>query len=255
VTPFDGSRTICAWIRSLTEGAARPARIQDPFGLRTFPQAHGPALDALAQLDDVVCRLANAPSENPVMLTSADDGDEVAHHGGFHAAYLASALQAAVAAITQSAKLNLARLTTLTDSDFTGLPAFLSDGTPGASGVMILEYVAASALADLRAAAAPAGLQTVVLSRGVEEDATFASQAARQAASAVSALRVLVGCELLAAVRAVRARGITPTNELLAQARGICDELPADMVDRDLTVDLERAQQLLPILAGVLPTT
>jgi len=49
----------------------------------------------------------------------------------------------------------------LAEPAYTGQHPFLGDGTPAASGVMILEYSAASALAELRALATPAGIQVV----------------------------------------------------------------------------------------------
>jgi histidine ammonia-lyase len=250
VSPFPGSRRVTGWMRELIAGAGPAARIQDPFGLRTLPQTLGPAIDALATLDETVGRLANAPSENPVLWGHPDgEGGELAHHGGFHAAYLATALDTVVITVAQAGKLILARLTTLGDHDFTGLTAFLGDATTGASGTMILEYVSASALGALRAAATPAGLQTVVLSQGVEEDASFASLAAGQALDAVPHLRTLLGCELVAAVRALRLSGIEPAAPKLAEALRLCSDLPGGFADRDLSPDIELAEKLLPELA------
>ena len=250
VTPFQGSRQVTRWMRGLVADAPPPARIQDPFGLRTLPQTLGPAIDTLAVLDDVVGKLANAPSENPVLWGHPDGATgELAHHGGFHAAYLTTALDTAVITVAQSAKLILARLTALGDPEFTGLPAFLGDGTAGASGTMILEYVGASALGALRAAATPAGLQTVVLSLGVEEDASFASLAAGQALDAVPHLSALLACELVAVVRALRLAGTSPARGTLARALDLCAELPEQVADRDLSPDIEIAEKLLPELA------
>ena len=250
VSPFPGSRRVTGWMRRLIAGAGPAARIQDPFGLRTLPQTLGPAIDALGTLDETVGRLANAPSENPVLWGYPDGvSGEIAHHGGFHAAYLATALDTVVISVAQAGKLILARLTALGDHEFTGLPAFLGDQTAGASGTMILEYVGASALGALRAAATPAGLQTVVLSQGVEEDASFASLAAGQALDAVPHLRTLLGCELVAAVRALRLTGITPASPKLSRALELCDELPGGFADRDLSPDIELAEKLLPDLA------
>jgi histidine ammonia-lyase len=253
VSPFEGSRRVTAWMRDLIAGAPEAARIQDPFGLRTLPQTLGPAIDALAALDDVVARLANAPSENPV-LWGHEDGEtgELAHHGGFHAAYLTTALDTALITVAQSAKLVLARITALNDPDFTALPAFLSDGTVGASGTMILEYVGASALGRLRSLATPAGLQTVVLSQGVEEDASFASLAAGQALDAGPHLSALLGCELVAAIRALRLADAAPTSVTLRHALDLCAGLPAGIGDRDLSADIELAEKLLPELAALL---
>jgi len=254
VTPFEGARDVCRWMRSLTAGGPGPRRIQDTFGLRTLPQVHGPLLDALAALEGVVTALANAPGENPVVL---GDAGQLAHHGGFHAAYLGQALDTAVLAVAQAAQLVLARVGSLVDPVATGLTPFLGDGTPGASGVMMLEYIAAAALGDLRALAAPAGLQSVVLSRGVEEDASFASLAARQALGAVGPLRTLLVCELVAAVRALRMLGLgglAPAGELLQAAMDTCAPLPGQREDRDLSADVELAEQLLDRLAELLPT-
>lgn len=249
VTPFPGARQACRWLRRLTAGLEPPRRIQDSYGLRALPQVHGAALDALAALELVTGRLANAPSENPVVLPDAG----LAHHGGFHAAYLGLALDAARLAVAQAAQLGLARLTGLVEPAVTGLPAYLSDGPPGASGVMLLEYVAADALGELRALATPAGLQSVVLSRGVEEDASFAALAARQALRGVTALRTVLACELVAAVRALRLRGGLPAGSALGAALQACAELPPELGDRDLTPDLSLAGELLPGLAGRLP--
>ena len=253
VTPFAGAQQVCRWMRALLTGSGAPARIQDPFGLRTLPQVLGPSLDALARLDEVIVRFANAPSENPVFLAPGGAAGPAgfAHHGGFHTAYLALALDTALIAIAQSATLALARTTMLADPEFTGLPPFLGDGAPGSSGVMMLEYVSASALADLRGAA-PASLQTVVLSQGAEEDASFASLAARQALDAAQNLRVVQACELVAAVRALRSRGITPASEQLGRALAACAELPDSLADRNLTADIEAAERILDALAEIL---
>jgi histidine ammonia-lyase len=238
-SPFAGVRTVCTWMRALVADVGPPARIQDPFGLRALPQVHGALIDALGQAEDVVTRMANAPSENPLLMPDAG----VAHHGAWHAAYLSQAMDTAVSAAAQSAQLGLARLSMLSEPAFTRLAPFLGDGTPGASGVMITEYVAADALGGLRALATPTGVQTVTLSRGVEEDASFASLAARHALAAVDDYRTLMACELVAAVRGLRQRG--------RDAMGLaeCAALPSDFADRDLTEDIRIAEQLLPDLA------
>jgi histidine ammonia-lyase len=251
VTPFAGATWVAQQMRALVNPASAPARIQDSFGLRALPQVHGSLIDALARLDDVVTAMANAPSENPVALP----GIGLAHHGGFHAAYLVQALDAVLAALAQSAQLTLARISVLNEPANTTLSAFLGDGTPGASGVMVVEYVAASALGSLRSLAVPAGAQSVTLSRGVEEDASFASLAARGALNAAPTYRTLVACELVAAVRAVRMRRDHVDRDhgpALDSVLELCDALDPALVDRDLTADIEVADTLVDALADLL---
>lgn len=245
VTPFEGAQWVCRTMRRLTAGCAPAARIQDPFGLRALPQVHGPLVDTLAILADVVTRLVNAPAENPAYPVGS--GADVVHHGGFHVAYLAQALDSARLALAEAAQLSLARLSMLCAPAITGLPAFLADGRPGASGVMVVEYVVAAALAELRSAATPAALHSVTLSNGVEEDASFASLAARQALDVVAPYRTVLAGELLAAVRCLRMKQFTPPalRGLLAACRG----LNGDLTDRNLTDDLQRAEQALDAAA------
>ncbi|HEV7206804.1 MAG TPA: aromatic amino acid lyase [Jatrophihabitans sp.] len=239
VTPFRGAQEVCRRMRALIDTGADGARIQDPFALRALPQVHGPLLDSIDILDTVVEKLVSAPSENPVFLPE----EEVAHHGGFHVAYLAQALDSLRLALVKAAQLSLARLSMLCDPAMTGLPAFLGDGRPGASGVMTVEYVVASALSSLRALATPAALQTVTLSHGVEEDASFASLAARQALDAVPMFRSVLAGEMVAAVRCLRARNLAPPP--LADWLAGCDGLETSLTDRDLTADLLHAERLL----------
>jgi histidine ammonia-lyase len=243
VTPFPGAAQVCRTMRAFV-GEAAPARIQDPFGLRALPQVHGALLDRIVAADEVVAAMVNAPSENPVLLPEAG----VAHHGGFHAAYLSQALDAARIAVAQSGALSLARVTMFNEPALTGVAAFLGDGTPGASGVMVVEYVAASALAVLREAAAPVSVQTVTLSRGVEEHASFASLAASAALQTVDSYRTLLSCELVAAVRCLRMRSI-PLPGALAEAEPLLEPLGHDWVDRDLTGELAAAEAVLDDLA------
>ena len=75
---------------------------------------------------------------------------------------------------------------------------------------MILEYVAQSAVADLRRFATPAALGSAVLSRGVEEHAGFSTQSARASTDAVAAYRAVLACELAAAVRVLRMQDRAP---------------------------------------------
>lgn len=250
--PHPGSVAVAAELRRLLGGARLSgARVQDPFGYRCFPQVHGPAVEAAARVEQVLEIEVNAAAENP--LVRAAGGGSVHHHGGFHQAPLGLALDHLRLALLQTAQLSAARLATLVEPAFTGLRPFLADGAPAASGVMILEYAANSALADLRGVAHPAALGHAVLSRGVEEHAGFAAQAARQTLRAAASYRLVLACELVAAVRAVRQRDQppgpgTPVGAAFATAAGRLDPRTED---RPLSADVESAAALLDTLAAV----
>jgi histidine ammonia-lyase len=248
--PHPGQQAVAAAMRWLLDACAGPAaRIQDPYGYRAFPQVHGPAVDALAGAERVIAVDLNAAAENPLIDVA---GETAWHNGNFHTAYVGLALDAARAAIFQTAALSAARLGTLVEPAFTGLAPFLATDAPPSSGIMILEYASQAAIADIRRLAGPAALGSAVLSRGVEEHAGFSTQSARASADAAAAYRIVVASELVAAVRALRLRGIRPASGPLAEAFDLAARaLPAETADRPLDRDLARAGRLLPALAAL----
>ncbi|MEV0698974.1 aromatic amino acid lyase [Saccharopolyspora sp. NPDC050389] len=242
--PHAGASRVAAEMLALLGGEVAPGRrIQDPFGLRCFPQVHGPAVDAVADADAVLVVEINSSAENPLITTG--EPATARHHGGFHAAGLTLALDRLRLAMLSTAQLSAGRLAMLTEPDMTGLRPFLAAGPPGSSGIMALEYGAGSALAELRAAAFPATLGHIVLSRGAEEHASFAPQAARQTRRAADAYRLVLACELVAAVRANRLRGVSPAQPVRAVYERACDALDPDTRERPLSGDVAAAATLV----------
>jgi histidine ammonia-lyase len=248
--PHPGQLLVATRMRRLlglgpTSRAGR--RLQDPFSLRAVPQVHGTAVDAVERLGTVLDVEINARAENPLLDLATSDAW---HNANFHTGYLAHALDSARAAFYPVAELSAARLGDLVDPDFTGLAPFLADGPPGSSGVMALEYVAQDGVASLRHTTLPATLGSAVISRGLEDHASYSTHGARLATVCVSALRVVLAAELVAAVRALEMGEADPDRPLTSsslrsaylQATAVLD---ARRADRSLSADLAAAQELL----------
>lgn len=251
--PHPPTRRAAAHVRRLLGAPERSApsssaRVQDPFGFRCFPQAHGPATEAWTALDGVLSVDLNSAAENPLIGWDEATGRPVAHHhGGFFATPLTLALDQVGLAVLGTARLSAARLSGLGRPELTGLRSYLADESSAGSGMMILEYSAAAAIAEIQACATPAALGHVVLSQGMEEAASFATQAARKTLRLTDAYRLVLGCELVAAVRALRRRGAvpdpgTPAGRAYARAAAV---LNPSMEDRPLTHDVATAAELL----------
>jgi histidine ammonia-lyase len=237
-------------MRQLLTGADwSPVLVQDPFGFRCLPQVHGAALDSWSALDAVLGVELNASVENPLLDLDPDQPgrEDYLHHGGFHMATLALALDQFRLALLGTVSLATARLGVVVEPSFTGgLPPFLAVAEDGSSGIMIVEYAAQSALAELRGGAQPVTLGHAVISRGVEEHASFASTGARRLLDAVEPAALVLGCELLAAVRALRMRQLQPPSEELREFLAAAAKvLPAELEDRRLTDDIHAAAELL----------
>jgi histidine ammonia-lyase len=227
-----------------------PSRLQDPFGLRTVPQVHAPFLDALATTADAVQVEADDSTENPLVTA---DGTPL-HHGGFVTARLSAALDALRQASYPVLSLSASRLSALTNPALTGLPAFLASGPPGSSGLMILEYLTQDALARARLVTTPVSTGHANVSLGLEEHASFSTQAAWACEEMVRVAPVVLGCELVAAVRALRMQGRAPSGGPLRSAFDLAEAvLDPRVEDRPLDTDIAVAADLLPRLALLYP--
>lgn len=239
--------TVADRVRSIVTGnglpVAPPARIQDPYGLRVYPVAQGSVVASLHSLEGQLERTLNAAQENPLFDI---EGEAVVHHGAFYQASLSLELDGATLALALTAPITHSRIRMLNDPDSNGGNAFLAADTDGSSGLMMVEYVAAGAIAEIRNAAQPASAGTLVLSRGAEEDATFASQGAQQLERSIAAYRVLLCCELVGAVRLLRQRGLDGRfSGVVGRALALTAVLPNDVEDRDLRGDIALAESVL----------
>jgi len=247
--PLPGPAVVARSMRDLLgDSYAPPARIQDPFGFRCVPQVLGALNDVLDQLGRVLEVEINAAPENPV-VSLVDQN--ILHHGNFHITHTALALDVSRLALAQASGLSSSRVAILMEPAWTGLEPFLADGRPGSSGLMIAEYVAADAAATLRASAVPATINSVDLSRGVEEHASFAWQGAWQMRRAVAAYRPMIAIELMAAARALRQQGQHPGGalddvvELVEELTGTATE------DRSLSTAIEALSGRLDDVAAL----
>jgi histidine ammonia-lyase len=160
-------------------------------------------------------------------------------------------LSATLDALRQAAypviALSAARLSALINPSLTGLPAFLASGPPGSSGVMILEYLAQDALARARIMASPVSTGHAVVSLGLEEHASFSTQAVWACEQMVELAPVVLGCELIASVRALRMdTERTPSAGPLREVYdAVASQLGESRADRPFDDDLEAAVRLV----------
>jgi histidine ammonia-lyase len=243
--PHPGATATAARMRELTRPHPwQPRLVQDPYGFRCLPQVHGAALDASDALDRVLMIEANAAAENPLLDTESGG---YFHHGGFHQASLALALDQLRLAALGTAQLSASRLVIFADPEYTDTAPFLAAAADGSSGTLILEYAAHAALADLRSVAQPVTLGHAVLSRGVEDHASFADAGAARLTDTVAAFRWVLACELVVAIRALRTRDAGPTgdSELARFHADAAAVLDPRTEDRGLTADVVAAAELL----------
>ncbi|WP_284982308.1 aromatic amino acid lyase [Arthrobacter sp. efr-133-TYG-118] len=240
-------------MRNILGSGHTPSRIQDPYGLRAFLPSTIGLINALDKIEALLSRLIVAAQENPLFVYDENGrGASVEHSAGFHQAPLSLALDGVKIALAQTIPLSMSRIRMMTDPEYTLLNPFLAVGADSASGIMTIEYVVASAYGAIHTAAHPSSLATVVLSRGTEEDASFASEGVVQLERAVHSYRSVVAGELIIATRLLRQRGLLPSDmhsRAASDAYELALSLPQDDSDRDQRKDLDSAEAILEELA------
>ncbi len=211
VRPHPGQAVSGARLRALLAGSeireshrSGDPRVQDAYSLRCMPQVHGAARSVLGYVEEILEREANSATDNPLLFP---DSGAVVSAGNFHAQIVAQALDFLCIALADLAAISERRLERLLNPDLSGLPAFLTHGSPGLhSGLMILQVTAVDLLAELRVLSHPASVDSVPTSANQEDHVSMGMAAARKARRAVGLLEGVVAAELMAAAQGLEFR-------------------------------------------------
>lgn len=237
--------------------AAQGLRVQDAYSLRCVPQVHGAVRDALQHVRSVLEREFNAVTDNPLIFP---EDEAVISGGNFHGEPLALALDYLAIATAELANISERRLERMVNPQLSqGLPAFLVKSPGVNSGMMIVQYTAASMVSESKVYAHPASVDSIPSSANQEDHVSMGTTAARKARLVVENSLSVLALELMAAAQAIELRGgqPSPANEaLLALIRRQVLFLEED---RELRLDIEamnrmiRGDELLKTIAETTP--
>ncbi len=240
---------------------------QDAYSLRCVPQVHGAVKDSFAHVCRVMDIELNAVTDNPLIFpgTSESEVVRVLSAGNFHGMPLALALAQLKCAMPVLASISERRLNKLLDpATNDGLPPFLignEDGTD--SGLMIVQYTAASIVNDLASRANPACVYSVPTSANAEDHVSMGTNDARHALAMMESLESVLALELLCATQALEYRmqvldaaASLATNigiqGLRSKIRNVSPVKPAET--EGLAADIKRLQTDLRKLSTIKPS-
>jgi len=250
-------------LRDSTLQAAHRAldhRVQDPYSLRCVPQVHGASRDAFDHLRRVLDVEINAATDNPLVFPGAGvvpadalaiGGGQVISGGNFHGQPVALALDFAKLALAELGSISERRVALMLDPRLNeGLPAFLGAASGLDSGLMILQYTAASLVSEDKVLAHPASADSVPTSANQEDHVSMGSIAARHARSVLGHVEHILAIELLCAAQALdlrlalvdRALPGVGVREAHALVRSV---IPHLVHDREPGPDIEAALRLV----------
>lgn len=212
-------------------------RVQDPYALRCMPQVHGPVLDALEWVEQIVGREINAATDNPLVF----ENGETLSGGNFHGQAVAMALDFLAIAMTNLATMAERRIDRLVHPDLNqGLPPFLSADAGVNSGFMMAQVTAASLASECKVLSHPASVDTIPTDGNKEDVVPMAMGAAWKLRRIVRNVQNIMAIELMCAAQGLDFRSPLKPGKKLGPAHARVRELVSHLErDRVLSGDIQ----------------
>ena len=218
VRPHSGQSLVATRIRrALAESEILAShsdcdKVQDPYSFRCAPQVHGPANEALQKLYEVIFIELNSATDNPLIFADESESGphEVVSGGNFHGEILGLVADAMNAAVFELASISERRMDTMLDASRSQLPAFLAADSGLESGMMIVQYAAAAAIADMRAHSRPHSTFSLSTSANQEDHVSMAATAAWHLLESSQRLADIMACEAMIACEGLEYRDEAP---------------------------------------------
>ncbi len=198
-----GQLRSAASIRELLDGsqtfASGKVNVQDPYSFRCVPQVHGATWDTLEFVKRTVLQEANSVTDNPNIFP---ESGAILSGGNFHGQPLALAMDYLGITMAELGNISERRTYQLLTGQ-RGLPVFLARNPGLNSGMMILQYTAASIVSQNKQLANPASTDSIVSSNGQEDHVSMGANAATKLAKIIDNVENVLSIELLVAVEAL----------------------------------------------------
>ncbi|VVM58932.1 Histidine ammonia-lyase [Pseudomonas fluorescens] len=204
--PHPGMQQVGVNLRALLDGseviaASKGIRTQDALSIRSIPQVHGAARDQLEHAKKQIETELNSVTDNP-MLLGTPDNFRIVSQANPHGQSVALAADLLAIAMAEIGSIAERRLDRLINPHVSGLPAFLVANPGVNSGMMIVQYVAASLCAENRQLAQPAVLDNYVTSGLQEDHLSMGTNAALKLHRALENCTQILAIEYLLAAQA-----------------------------------------------------
>lgn len=176
--------------------------VQDPYSFRCIPQVHGAVWDVVQNTRRAIEDEINSPTDNPTIFP---DLDLIVSAGNFHGEPIALPMDSLTVALSELANISERRIYKLI-SGTRGLPSFLV-ARPGLnSGMMILQYAAASIVNQNKALCWPTSCDSIPSSQGQEDHVSMGANSATKLLRVADNCRRVLAIELINAAQALEFR-------------------------------------------------
>ena len=171
---------------------------QDPYSFRCIPQVHGASLDVINYCSDIINTEINSVTDNPLIF---DEKEMIISGGNFHGQPLALSIDFLKLSISELGNISERRTFNLM-SGKRGLPVFLTENPGIYSGLMILQYTAASLVSSNKQFSTPASTDSITSSNGQEDHVSMGANGANQLVNIINNVYDILSIELISACQA-----------------------------------------------------
>lgn len=246
VRPHHGQRTCTTFIRNLLKGSQLISRekhdVQDPYSFRCIPQVHGATRDVIDHVNNVFGIEINSVTDNPLVFPVED---KIISGGNFHGHPLAMSMDYLSIALADLGNIS-ERRTYCMLSGKRGLPAFLAKDAGLNSGLMILQYTAASIVSQNKQYATPASIDSIMSSNGQEDYVSMGANAATKCYKVLDNLKTILAIELISAAQAMNFHRPTKTSPVLEKLLAeFGKQVPFIDKDRVLSEDIKKSREFI----------
>jgi histidine ammonia-lyase len=245
IRPHKGQLTSAAMIRELLQDSEiavdEKQNVQDPYSFRCIPQVHGATKDAIDYFIKTVLTECNSVTDNPNVFP---ESDTIISGGNFHGQPLALGLDFLSIAMSEIGSISERRIFQLM-SGTRELPPFLCKNAGLNSGLMILQYTAASIVSQNKHLANPSSTDSIVSSNGQEDHVSMGANAATKSYKVIDNLKTVLAIELLTSAQAMEFH-VKDTSSFLKSIISIVRSVvePYDN-DRVLYKDIQLAKEIM----------
>lgn len=224
----------------------RKGKVQDAYTLRCVPQIYGAVFENILYIKKFMEREINATTDNPIIF---EDG-RVISGGNFHAQPLSFLMDLYTIVFTTLSNVIERQINRTLNSTLSGLKPFLANKPGVESGMMILQYTAASLVAENKILSHPASVDSFPVSADQEDYVSMGMNAVIKARKVLENLRKVVAIELIIGSQALemvlknekKLKMGKKTEEIFNNTRKI---IKFAYTDREFSYDIEAVENAL----------
>ena len=248
VRPHKGQMAVSKNMTSLLSGSEvlrshrHCAKVQDAYTLRCIPQVVGATMDAVWHCMGVLGTEMNSATDNPLYFC---DDSKVLSGGNFHGQPVAMAMDYLGLAVHELGAFSERRLARLVDHKLSGLPPFLTKQGGVSSGMMMLQYVAASIVSENKVLVHPASADSIPTSANQEDHNSMGMTSAWKSRLIVDNVTRVLAIEMLAAAQGLDFIPLHTSPAIENVRKVLRSKVPRLEADRSMAADIDAVARMI----------